>query len=174
MGVLASRLGAASFLVALGGLASLAAACYSPSLEDCAVACSSAQDCGPGQSCRSDGWCAGPDHSEGCGMPPPGGDDGDDRDADASLQIVIEGMGQVEVESSSAGLSEVCVANSAAGATCTYAIPSGTWASLRQKEQGGWRFESWQWPGCGLGKPKTCLVLTGKGTNSATAKFMER
>jgi hypothetical protein len=39
-------------VLALGG-------CYSPSLRDCTVACSSPADCGGDQTCN-DGWCAGP------------------------------------------------------------------------------------------------------------------
>ena len=35
-------------------------ACYSPELRDCAVACASGDDCGPGQVCGADRWCAGP------------------------------------------------------------------------------------------------------------------
>lgn len=167
-------------LVSLGALAAPLAACYSPELEDCAVACASAADCGPGQACRSDGWCAGPDHAQGCGKPAPGGPGGPDGpggpggDADASLQVVIEGQGQIEVESSSVSLKETCTSSSPGGTTCTYAMPAGTWAALRQKEQGGWVFEKWQSPGCGLGKPKSCLVLSGQGATSVVAKFVER
>lgn len=172
-----SRFGASGALGALALALQLAAGCYSPELEDCAVACSAASDCGPGQSCRPDGWCAGPDHATGCGKPGgpgpggPGGDDDEDDDGE-SLQMVIEGQGQIEVESSSVSLKETCTSNSSGGTTCNYVMPSGTWVSLRQKEQGGWRFEGWQWPGCGLGKPKTCLVLSGPGTSTVVAKFL--
>lgn len=174
MGLLGRRI--LSSLASLSALAAPLAACYSPELEDCAVACASAADCGPGQACRSDGWCTGPDHAQGCGKPAPGGPGGPggpDQD-DASLQVVIEGQGQIEVEASSVSLKENCTSSSAGGTTCTYAMPAGTWAALRQKEQGGWAFEKWQAPGCGLGKPKSCLVLSGQGATSVVARFVER
>src|SRR5262245_19208695 len=61
----------------------LDAGCYRPSLRDCTVQCSNARECGGGQICGSDGWCATPaaaghceqaTRSDGAGEPPPLGD----------------------------------------------------------------------------------------------------
>lgn len=38
----------------------LGAGCYSPSLRDCTVTCAAASDCGGGQICGADGYCAAP------------------------------------------------------------------------------------------------------------------
>jgi hypothetical protein len=46
--------------IALALVAILAAACYDPSLRDCAVACRNGGDCATGQICGDDGWCAAP------------------------------------------------------------------------------------------------------------------
>jgi hypothetical protein len=49
------------------------AGCYSPSLRECSVACASPADCGGGQVCTVEGWCAGTGTScEGTPDAPPG------------------------------------------------------------------------------------------------------
>jgi hypothetical protein len=54
----------------LGALGALAAAalggCYSPSLHDCTVTCSSAMDCASDQVCGADGLCASPGSAGHC------------------------------------------------------------------------------------------------------------
>lgn len=163
--------GSVGFAVALIGATTAASGCYSPELKDCVVACMNAADCAPGQACGDDGWCAGGEQAGQCedpgGEPPvPMGDE---------LRVVIEGQGQVEMETSSlAGppMKETCTSSTAAGTTCTYPMPAGMWATLRQKEGGGWLFDGWASPGCTFGKPKSCLVRTGMGSTVVGAKFL--
>lgn len=52
-------------MCALAGLV-LIAACYAPTLRDCAVACSAATDCTGGQVCGADGYCSSPDVAGQC------------------------------------------------------------------------------------------------------------
>ena len=153
-------------------MATALSGCYSPELQDCVVACSVAADCGPGQACGGDGWCAGGDAVGQCDPPsdePPVGT-GDE------LRVVIEGLGEVEIDTSgSASLpgNKICVSTRSTGATCVYPMAAGMWATLRQKEVGGWRFDGWSWIGCTLGKPKSCLIRTGAGSTLVSAKFVE-
>jgi hypothetical protein len=165
----AGLVAAAATTVALSG-------CYSPQLQDCAVACASAADCGPGQACGSDGWCAGGAEVGQCAAPvgepppppppPPPGDE---------LRVVIEGQGQVEIEPSSLDgppVKKTCASTTPTGTTCAYPMPAGAWATLRQKDGSGWRFDGWSWSACSLGKPRSCLVRTGTGSTLVKAKFL--
>ncbi len=45
----------------------LVGACYAPTLRDCAVTCAAATECGGGQICGADGFCAAPDVAGTCG-----------------------------------------------------------------------------------------------------------
>jgi hypothetical protein len=161
-------------LVAVAVMAVALGGCYSPELQDCVVACTAAADCGPGQACGGDGWCAGGDVIGQCQVPieppiePPMG-------AGDELRVVIAGQGKVEIETSSLtgqSVKETCTSTSSTGATCAYPTSDGMWATLRQKEGGGWRFDGWSWIACTLGKPKSCLVRTGTGSTVVNATFI--
>ncbi len=174
MGLLIARHLATSLLssaIAFGAAfaaATVLSSCYSPALDDCAVECRVAEDCGPDQECSA-GWCAGSDHVGACegpgpGEPPPPG-------PTSALTVTVTGQGEVEVRSSAASLSAKCVAPSASGITCTYPVPSGTWISMNQKGSGGWKFEGWDSFGCTVGRPKSCLVRVGDTTTTVGARF---
>jgi hypothetical protein len=91
------------------------------------------------------------------------------------LRVIIEGQGQVEIETSSSSgpvVKETCISTKASGASCVYPMSAGMWATLRQREGGGWRFDGWDWLGCTVGKPKSCLIRTGMGSTRVGAKFL--
>lgn len=46
--------------------AALICGCYSPHLQECRVACDKSADCGTGQLCGEDGWCATPSNAGHC------------------------------------------------------------------------------------------------------------
>jgi hypothetical protein len=155
-----SRLALALALVAL-------ASCYSPSLQDCAVTCTNSDQCGPDQTC-ADGWCTG-DETTRCDLP---------IDADAGplpggseLRITISGRGTVELTASGQPLADACVSSEDEGTVCTYPLPAGTWLTMNQKSGGGWKFDRWESFGCGVGRPKSCVVRVGDTSTSVGARF---
>jgi hypothetical protein len=149
-----------------------APACYSPELADCAVSCTAAEDCAPGQRCGADGLCAGDERAGRCDGSQ-AGDDGELPADSVQLRLTIAGRGQVELDVADLDLAAdlapdlrraapdhpTCVAAQPSGVTCSYRFPAGTWLTLRMKESGGWQFAGWDAPGCGPGRPRSCLVL---------------
>lgn len=60
------------------------AGCYEPKLMECTVVCAADVECGPGQSCRAEGYCASPDVAcdrQGDLVPATIGDAAESRDA---------------------------------------------------------------------------------------------
>ena len=163
-----------SIILSLSALASLVVAggCYSPQLEDCAVACKSADDCGPDQACGDDGWCAGEDAIGRCDGSGAGSGSGDPA-ATSQLRVIVSGLGAVELLSNSQSIDETCTSSSGTGtgATCTYQVRPGAWVSLREKASGGARFAGWDFPSCTIGRPKTCLVRVSDSVTTAGARF---
>jgi hypothetical protein len=174
--------------VMIGSLAALLApGCYSPELADCAVSCTVAADCSPGQACGVDGWCVGdgsacsapgPDDSGSGGLPAPVQDE---------LRLVIAGQGQVELEilvgdaaidlaalDRDAVSKQRCSSNSAAGSSCVFPLPPGTRVSMQSKEARSWTFAGWDVPSCGGGAPKICAIQLGAGRSVVTATFQQR
>ena len=155
-------------------------ACYSPELADCAVACTAAEDCAPGQRCGADGWCAGDAKADRCdGSQAPDG--GALPGSTLELRLTIAGRGQVELDAPMGtppgpGDKPTCVSAQAGGVTCSYLFPANTWLTLRVRESGGWEFSGWDAPGCGLGRPKSCLVLvrTAEAPTFVTARFDDK
>lgn len=74
---------------ALALLSLLATSCYEPKLRDCAVRCAADDDCGPGQACGADGWCATPSALDQCAGVIGGTllDAADDPSQDATVMI---------------------------------------------------------------------------------------
>lgn len=144
------------------------ASCYSPQLEECAVTCTTAEDCSPDQRCGADGWCVGEDRVGRCDVAP-AADGGPLPGAPGELHIVITGQGEIELEA----LGEKCTSRAATGATCSYPIGPGVWVTLREKDGGGWRFAGWDWLGCTFGRPKSCLIKTAStgAATTVTARF---
>jgi hypothetical protein len=70
----------------------------------------------------------------------------------------------------------LCVSTQPTGVTCSYLFPASTWITLRIKESGGWDFSGWNAPGCGLGRPRSCLVLvrTVEAPTFVTARFVAK
>ncbi|TMQ19976.1 MAG: hypothetical protein E6J91_04855 [Deltaproteobacteria bacterium] len=100
-------------LAAVAAAALALAGCYSPSVRDCTVSCSSPGDCASGQVCGSDGLCAAPEVAGRCrqlvdagvhGTRPPAdpmrdaGIDGPDATATVVLHVQITGKGAVFVD----------------------------------------------------------------------------
>ena len=129
------------------------AACYSPSLPDCAVACASSADCGPGQTCGADGLCAAPDLSctplggtPGPGEPRPDGPPPPDAPGDAPpadptkviLRVRVDRGGKVLVQGQSA-----CAAQGAMPGDCHYTVPPSAPLQLQAVPLLGYSFDRW-------------------------------
>ncbi len=129
----------------LAGL--LLAGCYSPSLRDCTVACSSPGDCAGDQVCGNDGLCAAPGVAGQCGSlpnapidaglvdaepiePPPGDAMPPPPDAPpgamVSLRVQVEGRGSIVVN----GIG-TCSTETPQKGDCTYQVPTGVARTVR-------------------------------------------
>lgn len=142
-----ARAAVAAALAALG-------ACYDPTLPDCAVPCTSGDECGPGQVCGERGLCAAPEVADSCAR------------AAVTLRVQIERRGRVEVVE----LSESCDADDG-GATCTFDLVRPRSVELRAIETDE-DFERWSGGGCS-GNALTCRADLGEGTTEITARFKD-
>lgn len=121
MGVLAGI--AAALGLALAG-------CYSPSLRDCTVSCSSASDCATGQVCGSDGMCASPAVAGRCAAQvdagsrdaPPGADAGPLPDAARTVRLTVQVLGKGSVAIEGTG---TCSSQDPDKGNCTYDVVAG-------------------------------------------------
>ncbi|MDB4952815.1 MAG: hypothetical protein JWO36_384 [Myxococcales bacterium] len=76
-----------AFILALAG-------CYSPDARNCTVSCASAMECGNGQICGADGFCAAPNVAGHCNAANP---DAAVPQANVALRITIQGQGRVSI-----------------------------------------------------------------------------
>ena len=168
-------------------LLAASASCYSPSLPECVVACGAPNDCGPGQTCGTDGLCASPDvagHCDELGAPdarPPRADASDD-DPDArvdarqtpdaviygTLLVHIDGRGKVKVGQP---IDHDCNAPDGDGAVCSFPAPISSAIQLQAEDGHGWSFVAFD--GCTPSSGPTCVVTVGPGTTTVDAVFVE-
>jgi hypothetical protein len=154
------------------------AGCYSPSLDECTVACAGSADCGPGQQCGGDGWCASPQRSGRCAqLVNPDAEIVTSHDAriadatdamqdptDVELRIRIQGSGHVLV----AGYG-TCMPTEADA--CTYRIASGTSIQLEAQPDGErWRFASWKDGRCNPDVQLCWIVMMTDASETAVFK----
>ncbi|MDQ3364505.1 MAG: hypothetical protein M3680_03660 [Myxococcota bacterium] len=92
----------------------LATACYSPTLRDCTVACSSPTDCGGSQVCGADGFCSAPEIAGQCGGVLDALLDGNGGSADAPGESTLCAIGCTN----GTCVAGVCVINCSAPDSC--------------------------------------------------------
>lgn len=162
-----------ALLTSAGFLLVALAGCYAPTLPECAVTCSQAGDCGPGQVCNGSGWCTSPGQTGACGAAPMDAAASDTGPGDrlAALRLELEGAGSIEA---SAPLNQTCTSSRAGRLQCTYVTLAGTQVTLRAKDGGGWRFSGWTSPSCDGGLAKTCALTLAAGTTTVGASFILR
>jgi hypothetical protein len=136
----------------------VAAACYAPEEHDCTVECSGVNDCGEGQICGADGYCASPGVAGQC-MP------SDDHASQMKmLNVVIEGHGKVTVESVG-----TCASDGAEEGNCTFPVPSGIALQLSAVPNKDREFISWTSTCSGV--VKTCTLTPVMAVTQVGAKF---
>jgi hypothetical protein len=124
MGILSST---AAAIVAGAAIAS----CYSPSLVDCTVSCSSASDCASGQVCGDDRLCAAPAVAGRCSIASL------DAAPEPDAGIVIDATGAVASDAADAGDAAVVDAVIAVDATIPDAPPPLVGLRVRITGRGG-------------------------------------
>ncbi len=159
--------------------------CYAPELRDCAVSCASTADCGPGQVCGADSWCADPAIAGRC-TPSDGGiantsdapgsrdatvtdaapsvDAAPDAPASVSLVVVIMGHGSIAIANVG-----TCT-DLAPNHQCTFAVTAGVPRQLVATGTGGDEFEKWTSTAC-AGQDATCSMTPILPTTMVSAKF---
>lgn len=90
-------------------------ACYSPDTRNCTVSCASAVECGNGQVCGADGFCAEPSLAGHCNAASP---DAGARETNVALRITIQGRGRVTIQ----GVG-VCDTSQTNHGDCTLMVP---------------------------------------------------
>lgn len=154
-------------------------ACYAPELADCAVTCASSDDCGPGQACDADSWCASPTMAGRCERPDGGAtndaamvgdafsvvDAAPDAPAHVTLVVQIGGHGRVTIASVG-----TC-ADTAPGHQCTFSVTTGIPRVLVAEGTGEDEFD--RWTGACAGQGASC-ALTPVAATTTQAKFKNR
>ncbi len=163
-------------LRALVASTALLAGCYSPQLRDCVVACASADDCGPGQVCGSDGRCAVPEVAGSCSSIAPLPDAGLDTPADAAIDMPPDGppLALLVVQIAGKGLVTVAGVGTcnymAPAHTCTFPVVANTQVQLVASGLEDDRFEKWQSINC-TGQGATCTTTVVAPSTTAAVKF---
>lgn len=129
----------------------LLAACYDPATTDCTVTCSGADDCANGQTCGSDGYCAGPDVAGDCVEP-------------VELSIEIAGDGIVAID----GIGE-CNSRTAPSHRCIYMVPPNQPRGLAATPNGDKDFK--EWTSTCVGETATCVITPVTDLTRVGAKF---
>lgn len=132
-------------------------ACYSPDEQDCTVECSGVHDCGEGQVCGADGFCASPAVAGQC-MP------SDDQAQMKMLSVVIEGHGKVSIE-----MVGTCDSEGPQEGNCTFPVPTGVALQLNAVASKDREFISWT-STCS-GTLKTCTLMPVMALTQVGAKF---
>lgn len=134
------------------------AACYSPEEHDCTVECSGVNDCGEGQICGGDGYCASPGLAGQC-MP------SDDHASQMKmLNVVIEGQGKVSIE----GVGS-CDSEGPMAGNCTFPVATGVALQINAVENKDREFVSWT-ATCS-GTVRTCTLTPVMALTQVGAKF---
>jgi hypothetical protein len=141
-------------------LLALLSACYEPQWQDCAVRCSSSDDCAPGQTCGAQGYCAAPDHT--C-MPatadatPPDARQPDGRKPDdkpkVQLRVRLTEGGQVDVDGAG-----TCDNAPPRNGDCEFAVTHGLPQAVRAIPAAGYVFDRWTSPTCAMAEA-LCFVV---------------
>lgn len=162
-------------LVAVSSLA--LGACYDPRLSDCTVRCSSKGDCGPGQTCGPQGYCAATAGACGAGSPdaptdaPDVPDDGK-KNADArpmrlaQLHLRVTKGGKIRVDSLGS-----CDSDGPQGGDCSFSVPEAVPLTLKANPRGGYRFEGWTTAAC-AGAAETCVLTPIDPLTEVAAQFV--
>lgn len=157
------------------------AACYQPTLRDCAVSCSSPADCAGDQVCGESGWCA----AQGvvCSLEADAASadsanvdaadasgaidasiDAQAIDAGATVRIVISGRGSIVGDFPGVN----CVSPPG---DCSYGIAPSTVVMLTAVDgPGGHDFIDWTTPNC-MGVGRTCTVTVTAPVTLVSASF---
>lgn len=174
----------ARVLLAIGACA--LGGCYAPDLQDCAVSCRAADDCGPGQVCGGDGMCAAPAIAGQCGAHLDAGADRPDARGlpDASpdaapldgpparfvLTVKISGRGRVLVTEEQVALGQCD--HTAVNATCAFEVRVGAQLQLTAMGLFGDEFDKWTSLAC-AGQDATCDLTVVVLTTSVVGKFAD-
>ena len=136
-------------------IAALVAGCYDPSLRDCTVTCTGADQCAHDQVCGMDGFCvaASADRCTGAMLPV-------DAAIDAppptfALHVTVMGHGSVTVAGTAGG---TCTAD------CTYKLPQNSSVTATEMEEGSHQFQMWTTPNC-AGRQDTCTFTLAAPQN---------
>jgi hypothetical protein len=120
----------------------LASGCYDPELQDCTETCAARDECGPGQVCGADGFCAQPSVAGTCRGTP----------VTARLTIHIEHKGRVVIAEP-----PFSCESEGDNQTCTTMVP-GTGTVALQAMRTDNDFDHWTTANC-AGQPATCHVM---------------
>ena len=150
----------------------LLAACYSPDVRDCVVACSSTDDCAPSQLCGGDGFCVSPEGScktaatvDAGRVPPQEQDAAPDARVDlVKLRVRVEGRGEVNV----VGVGTCDGGNG--NVECFYDVPKNVPVTMQATPKNNWAFEKWA-EDCDHQLTNTC-ALSAMGPMQAKARFI--
>jgi hypothetical protein len=177
--------------LAVAAVGALAAGCYQPSLRDCTVSCTGADDCAGDQICGPDGYCALPEAAGSCGDGGAGADapvDADMADADPSapdadvsepdanlpdasppdaagplvtLKVRVVGIGRVVSDAWDIS----CDGN------CDYHLPMGSVVTVSPVvTDQNWSFTGWTSNAC-AGQTPDCTLTLGQPQQTARAQF---
>ncbi len=152
-------------------------ACYSPELRDCAVSCASTDDCGPGQLCGADRWCAAPEIAGRCET---GGTvdaavatDATASSVDAAVDAAVPAPVLLVVQISGHGTVTIpgigSCADTSPGHQCTYAVIAGVTKMLVANATGEDEFQ--QWTNACAGQGATCTLTPTAPTTTTQARF---
>jgi hypothetical protein len=148
------------------------AACYEPRFTDCAVRCSTDDDCAPGQTCGTHGYCAGTELACTRGEPDAAGSNSPPADAalpDApakvQLRVRISQDGKVLVEEVG-----MCDSEGWPGGDCRFTVTAGVPLILRAIPHTGHVFERWTSTACAMA-PATCMLTPIAPMTEVRARF---
>jgi hypothetical protein len=154
-------------------LLALLPACYEPQWQDCAVRCSSSDDCAPGQSCGAQGYCAAagltcaPATGDGAPMdaPTPPGDGRKDDKPKVQLRVKLSEGGRILVDGVGA-----CDNDHSRNGDCQFSVTYGQPQAVRAIPHGGYRFTRWMSPTCATAGA-ICVVVPLDSLTEVRVRF---
>jgi hypothetical protein len=162
-------------LLLLGAAPLALASCYEPRLADCTVRCSSSDDCGPGQTCGDQGYCAaaGRACSTSADAPTPdaatppdgGGHKPDGGGKNVVLRVQVGEGGKVRVDSAG-----TCDGDGAEHGDCSYVVPESASLELRATPRGGYVFDQWTSTACAM-SGSACFLTPVDDLTVVSVKF---
>ncbi|HWO25531.1 MAG TPA: hypothetical protein VNO30_42620 [Kofleriaceae bacterium] len=160
--------------LALTAPLALLPACYEPQWRDCAVRCSSGEDCAPGQTCGAAGYCAAPDLTctPATADAPPADAPAPPRDArkpddkpKVQLRVRVNDGGRVFVDGSG-----TCDTDSSQNGDCQFAVTAGTPQSLHAIPHSDYHFDRWTSSACGMAGA-VCTLVPVEPQTEVRARF---